>query len=142
VTTGRRGLVPKSFGVARSLGEVLKAHRLRTRLSQSAVARRAGLDASVLSNIESGNRESLRFETVAKLAEVLGVSLDAIAAECGFRFKATTRSSIGTDIAQLAELLRIADTRFQSGAERISEALRLIEALGPQSRSPSGRKKR
>jgi transcriptional regulator with XRE-family HTH domain len=124
----------------RALGEVLKSHRLRTRLSQSAVARRAGLDASVLSNIETGNRASLRFETVVKIAEVLGVSLDAIARECGYRFAERDETSMATDIAQLAELLTAAEKRQRTAGAAVSEALRLVEALGRPRRKPRARR--
>lgn len=114
----------------RRLGDVLKSARLRTRLSQSAVAKRAGLAASVLSNIESGKRTSLRFETVARIAQSLGISLDTIAHECGFRFTERNIESISTDLTRLTELLKAAESHQQQGSRATAEAKRVVEALG------------
>lgn len=120
--------------MARSLGEVLKAARLRARLSQSAVARQAGIDPSALSAIESGRRQDLRFETVARIAEALGVSLDTIARDCGFRFATHPETSLALDVARLTELLRAAQSRHAKADEATDEALRVLGALTPRRR--------
>jgi transcriptional regulator with XRE-family HTH domain len=109
---------------------VLKTARLRARLSQSAVARAAGVDASVLSNIESGKRVSLRFETVARLAQVMGVSLDTIAQECGFRFPEGTDESRGIDIARLSDLLTNIERLQKKAQEDVAKAGRVLDGLG------------
>jgi transcriptional regulator with XRE-family HTH domain len=49
----------------------------------TAVARRAGISEAMLSRIEPGERASPQFTTIAKIAYVLGVSLDEIAHAAG-----------------------------------------------------------
>jgi transcriptional regulator with XRE-family HTH domain len=115
--------------VARSLGQVIKAARNRAGLSQSAVARQAKIAASVLSNIEGGKRDDLRFETVARIAQVLGLSLDTVAHECGFDFKIKSDSGITSDLARLAELLKTAEREQSQASRSTGEAQRILAAL-------------
>jgi len=75
--TRQRRLVPKS------LGQVLKAERTRAGLSQSELADSTGLASNHIARLERGEKAFPRFDTVAKLAKELGLSLDWIAAECG-----------------------------------------------------------
>jgi len=109
---------------------VLKTARLRARLSQSAVARAAGVDASVLSNIEAGKRTGLRFDTVARLAQVIGVSLDTIALECGYRFPEGTDESRGVDIARLTDLLGKIERLQHQAQQEVAKAGRVLDGLG------------
>jgi transcriptional regulator with XRE-family HTH domain len=53
-------------------------------LTQNALARRARMTASQVSQVESGKRVDPQFSTVARLAAALGVPLDEIAALGGF----------------------------------------------------------
>lgn len=55
-----------------SFGEELKRQREAVGLSQSALAKRAGLNASYINRLESGEREPPRVETVVALAKGLG----------------------------------------------------------------------
>lgn len=55
-----------------SFGTVLRAYRQRARLSQSEVARRAGLDPSFVNRLESGQRSAER-PIAERLANALGI---------------------------------------------------------------------
>lgn len=66
------------------LDPALRAQRLRQAreakgLNLGQVAERAGMDRSHLGKIEKGNRSQPSFETMARLAEVLGLSLEDFA---------------------------------------------------------------
>src|SRR6266545_4191839 len=63
-----------------TLGEQVLLHRRRARLSQQEIAARAGVDTMTISRIESGTKKRLEIETAARVARVLGVSLDQL---CG-----------------------------------------------------------
>jgi transcriptional regulator with XRE-family HTH domain len=65
------------------VGQLLQAARRRAKLSQAELAANAGLAANHVARLERGEKAYPRFDTVAKLAAQLGVSLDWIAAECG-----------------------------------------------------------
>jgi transcriptional regulator with XRE-family HTH domain len=64
--------------VSNRLGARLKVVREQLGYTRSYVARQAGIDASMLFRIENSERSSPTFETVRKLAHVLGVSLDSL----------------------------------------------------------------
>ena len=115
--------------MARTLGEALKAARERTGLSQSAVARQAKIAASVLSNIEGGRRTDLRFDTVARIAQVLGVSLDTLALECGYKFAPKRDESIASDLARAIELLSASERGSASAQEQTTQARRILASL-------------
>jgi transcriptional regulator with XRE-family HTH domain len=57
----------------------LRKARERAGLSQSSLARAAGIAPDAVSRIESGARANPGFSTVARLASALGLSLDALA---------------------------------------------------------------
>jgi len=82
------------------IGSALRRIRERGKLSLSVVARRAKIDDAILSRIERGERRNPQFLTVAKVAYVLGVSLDEIAAEAGIptSVRVRTTSSAAADI--------------------------------------------
>ena len=56
----------------------LKATREFLGLSQSELARRMGVNASYICDLESGRRKSVRLNTVARLATVLKVDASAL----------------------------------------------------------------
>jgi transcriptional regulator with XRE-family HTH domain len=66
------------------VGEALKAARERAGLTQNTLARRVGMTAAQVSQVESGRRVDPQFSTVARLAKAVGISLDEIAALSGF----------------------------------------------------------
>ncbi|HUT20025.1 MAG TPA: helix-turn-helix transcriptional regulator [Anaerolineae bacterium] len=67
-----------------SLGETVRAIRLEQGLSQKEAAEAAGIDQSYLSMIESGQRRNPGARIVARLAKVLDVSIDELAARAGY----------------------------------------------------------
>ena len=60
--------------MAESLAEVFYAYRFATRLSQEALAERAGLSARTVSDIETGVAKTPRTMTLVLLAEALGLA--------------------------------------------------------------------
>src|SRR5689334_2994275 len=68
---------------SKRIGPAIRAHRELEGLSQAAVARRAGIHAAMLSRIERDERSDPYFSTIAKVAAVLGLSLDELAADAG-----------------------------------------------------------
>src|SRR5580692_11007902 len=82
--TGTPGPFGTGFVVAsKRIGPAIRAHREAEGLSQAAVARKAGIHAAMLSRIERDERSDPYFSTIAKVAAVLGLSLDELAAEAG-----------------------------------------------------------
>jgi len=67
-----------------TLGETVRSIRLEQGLSQKEAAEAAGIDQSYLSMIESGQRRNPGTRIVARLAKVLDVSMDELAARAGF----------------------------------------------------------
>ena len=56
------------------LGEAIKRRRLKDGLSQEALAAKAGLHTTFLSELENGHKD-LRLSTLCKVANGLGVSV-------------------------------------------------------------------
>ena len=63
-----------------ALGETLRSLRHRTGIAQEKIAREANMDRAHLSRLEGG-RHSTTLETILKLLDALGVSLEEFAAE-------------------------------------------------------------
>lgn len=58
------------------IGENIRKYRLERKLSQEKLARLADLSFPTIAKIESGETSDPRIETVKKIADVLGVSID------------------------------------------------------------------
>lgn len=69
------------------LGEYIARLRKEAKLSRSALARAARVDPSILVRLESGDRAEVRLETLCRLADSLGVTLDDLATAAGLRPK-------------------------------------------------------
>ncbi len=67
--------MPKSIS---TIGENLKKLRLKAGLSQDVLSKRADLAFHTISKIEAGATPNPTIDTVKKLADALGVSLDEI----------------------------------------------------------------
>lgn len=67
---------------AETIGKRTTRVRIRRQMSQSALARAAGVPLSIINMLEAGVRsgERLRVETARKIANALGVTLDYL---CG-----------------------------------------------------------
>ncbi len=91
----------------KNVGAVLKGARQRAGLSQHAVARRLGIATSQVSQVESGRRADPQFSTVARMAAIVNISLDEIAAQYGLAEyverprKSTAKASGATRAASL-----------------------------------------
>lgn len=59
-----------------NIGRNIRKHRTKFKLSQDALSKRADLAFHTIAKIESGSTLDPRIETVKKIADVLGVSLD------------------------------------------------------------------
>lgn len=90
----RMPLTPAEVERGERLGALLR--RARGERSMLAVALDAGVSPETLRKIESGRVATPAFSTIAAIADVLGISLDAVWAE------------IGTDAASRATGRRIA----------------------------------
>jgi transcriptional regulator with XRE-family HTH domain len=60
------------------IGERVKGHRKRLRLTQLALASKAGVRPETISRLERGKVENPDTDTLAKLARVLGVKIDQL----------------------------------------------------------------
>jgi len=67
-----------------TLGQAIRAIRREAGLSQKEVAEAAGIDQSYMSMIESGQRHNPGTRIIARLAQVLQVSIDELAAHAGY----------------------------------------------------------
>ena len=105
---------------SRRIGTTLKNRREAEGLSQAAVARRAGIHAAMLSRIERDERSDPYFSTVAKVAAVLGLSLDELAAESGLPSVRRVRTAASADAVRLDEDLADNLASFIEGARSYS----------------------
>jgi transcriptional regulator with XRE-family HTH domain len=94
-------------------GKILKSKREAFNMSIADVAREADISPSMLSRIESGEREDLRLSTAARLCEVLQLSLDELAG-----VKADT-NALKAEIQYLKETIKQIEEMFRAG-ERLS----------------------
>jgi len=61
-----------------TLGKQIKTRRLKLNLSQDKLARKADIPFSTLVKIEAGYTTGPSIDTVAKIADALGVGLDEL----------------------------------------------------------------
>ena len=61
-----------------SFGDLLKDFRIRAKLSQRVLARKAQIDTSYVSRLERGEREVASRSLALKIAEILNLSLEEI----------------------------------------------------------------
>ena len=67
----------------KTVGQQLQVAREKANLSQAELAEAVGLAPNHVARLERGEKAFPRFDTIARLAGELGLSLDTIAAECG-----------------------------------------------------------
>ncbi|HTV74753.1 MAG TPA: helix-turn-helix transcriptional regulator [Candidatus Acidoferrales bacterium] len=117
----------------RPVGPILKAVRENLGLSQAAVGRRAGIEGSHVGRLESGVRTNPRWDVVARIAAGLGLSLDDLAARCGYDIPA--KGSSEHIAAQVAEQIMVGQEHLQKVAvaqQKIAE----IVGTRPRIRKP------
>jgi|GEM_PF-5616372 transcriptional regulator with XRE-family HTH domain len=107
--------------MSNGLGTAVKSLRERAGVTQFGLAKAAKMDGTILSRLEAGKRQSIRFEYIVALAEALGVSLDDLAAEAGFM-----KSSASSLILPSADLARL-EHRVASARRHLQRALVTLE---------------
>lgn len=120
------------------MGQVVEAERRRAGLTQAELAKGAGLAANHVARLERGVKVHPRFDTVAKLATQLGISLDWLAAEIGVTVSA--RRPPAPALRRVLTAITAATRRtVESRAELDAAADELRSALGlepkPRARS-------
>lgn len=120
----------KSRGVSNSIGGILRRRRIEEGLSQSVVAKRAGIHAAMLSRIERDERSDPYFTTVARVARVLSLSLDEIASSRagGEKVARSPRSQHGGLVAAHAEVQRIRK-QMERLAKRVGGLERRLDSI-------------
>lgn len=113
-----------------SLGSALRELREEAAVSRSALARSAEIDVSTLARLEYGERATVNFEALCRIAEALNTSLDEIAARAGLlRRRGRRGGSAGVSaIAALEALQRVSS---------ITSAA--LEVIRPKTRRPKRR---
>ena len=61
-----------------SIGKNISDHRKRKKLTQKELAEKAGIDLFTLSKIETGKTTNPSIETMNRVADALGVSIDEL----------------------------------------------------------------
>ena len=109
--------------MAQSIGAVLKAARARSGMTQSEVARSAGVTPNIVSRLEAGERATPAFTTVARVAAALGVSLDAIAGAIGVLPAVPDRDpTVAADLLKVRRSIAEADGQLEHILGRIATA--------------------
>jgi len=98
----RRAEVVKS-----SLGSTLRQAREATGLSLRGLARKIGISPAQISQIEGGTRKSPGFQSIAKIAAALSLSLDEVAAAAGLGAEPSAGTPRPTAAFPLDEVKRI-----------------------------------
>jgi transcriptional regulator with XRE-family HTH domain len=107
---------------SKRIGPAIKAHREAEGLSQAAVARKAGIHAAMLSRIERDERSDPYFSTIAKVAAVLGLSLDELAAQAGLPSVRRVRPAASADAVRFDEDLATVSRHLTRAQERLARA--------------------
>jgi transcriptional regulator with XRE-family HTH domain len=113
------------------LGDVLRKARERANLSQAELATAAGVSQTVISRIEANARENPRFVNVLKLAYACGLSLDRLAAECGYTppGRRSPKPSMPPSSTRVLTALRRLRTTLQKADSAVDEALSELEKV-------------
>jgi HTH-type transcriptional regulator/antitoxin HipB len=123
-----------SKSTIRPVGEVLRDLREEAGISQSALAERAGVSASHLSQLEASLRADPRWGTITALTLALGVSLDELGRRCGLPFNGTTKADAGNLAARVGAEIATANRHL----EAVSKAQqRVADMVAPRGRKSS-----
>jgi transcriptional regulator with XRE-family HTH domain len=105
----------------------LRAARERAGLSQAALAEKVGLAPNHVARLEAGEKSNPRFETVGRLASELGLSLDELAAACGYSRKAAFAPKDLAAIAEAASRLTVARASIHTVDSKLSETIASLQ---------------
>ena len=122
----------------RALGPILRAARQRVRLTQSELAYRVGLAPNHVARLESGEKGVPRFDTVARLASQLGLSLDDLSRACGYTEATKVGSKDRTAIAQCANELAKVREAVESVDKRLTSAIGSLQRQAGIPHEPAG----
>ena len=125
--------------MANTLAAVLRTARERAGLSQHQLAEEAGLAGNHLQRLESGTKALPRFDTVARLAAALGLSLDDIAAELGYRGRPESAPVDPERAQRLMRVLSGVQTSIKTLDAEVSSAMSVLKPPKP-ARRPGKRK--
>jgi len=89
-------------------------------MTGAALARAARLDPATLLRIESNERPNIRFSTVCRLADALGVSTDEIASRAGLLKKKPTQAAVSAQAMIAIEGFSEVDSLLNQARSRIS----------------------
>lgn len=125
------------------LGAALREARLALSLTQTELAARAGLAPNHVARLENGEKASPRFTTVARLAAVLGLSLDELAAGSSRSAGGLTAEGGGdARTAGLASTLRRVQRAIATSARELEVALDGFEGSSSRPRAARSARRR
>jgi transcriptional regulator with XRE-family HTH domain len=109
-----------------TLGQAIRAVRRQVGLSQKELADAAGIDQSYLSMIESDQRGNPGTRIMARLAQVLQVSMDDLAAQAGYLPRHSKPDPLADEALRLFR--RLPRWRQEDVVAQLQLYLRLTEA--------------
>lgn len=122
----------------RSLGPILREAREEANLTQSELAARAGLAPNHVARLEASKKMSPRFDTVARLAAELGLSLDQISVDCAYveavRLRPKQRLALAgpaNDLNTALEVVRVAEKSLVSAIASLRKEAGIPETPPP-----------
>lgn len=110
-----------------TLGPILRAARERVHLTQTELAARVGLAPNHIARLESGEKGIPRFDTVARLAAELGLSLDELSWSCGYTETSKMRPKDRTAVAQTANELVKVLAAIKSAEKSLAKAVASLQ---------------
>lgn len=114
--------------MAKNLGVTIREERERAGMTQSALASRLNMTPGNLSKLEKGDGKATpRFDTVARIAAVLGLSLDELAQTCGYLPRPDANAKDAASAAALAKSLRRAQEALDTVGASIGDAANRLE---------------
>lgn len=111
----------------RRLGPIIRAARERVHLTQSQLASRVGLAANHITRLENGEKGVPRFDTVARLAAELGLSLDELSKACGYASISGIRPKDRAALAEAANEITEAAEYLRSAGESLSDIVQSLQ---------------
>lgn len=115
--------------MARTLGDALKVARQRQRLTQSAVAKAAGVPQPLLSQLEANKRHDCSLSTASALCDALGLSLDRLVSEIfGGRRRGHEQDLSAGEMLAAAERIDAALDQLDGVREGLQSARQALKA--------------
>ena len=129
------------------LGVTLRHARERLNLTQAVLADRVGIAPNHLLRLETGEKSNPRFETIARLAAELGLSLDELSELCGYRHRTSAAPRDRTILVKAAHDLAPLSDMLEDASKKISSVLSNLRAEAgsatpPQKPKSTARRKR